>query len=221
MTVVLGSVPWYCLLSKLFAGLTHGVHQGCTLRPNTPSWVSRCCGCASCRSTGLSFPVLWDRKCPSCSLGSPVTPHHIHWHVFSRCESSSLPALGDLLCYQDSSQSHHQGTLAYLLSVMTPHVFQLHCLAPPIRNSNPLWCLAFECLQSMGSTALREGLPGIQKMEKCFSGKYKMQLLLDKYINKEGEIPSKPAGTRTTKKPSGTATGATFFPACLSNLCGC
>lgn len=47
-----------------------------------------------------------------------------------------------------------------------------------------------------------------------------MQLLLDKYINKGGGIPSKPAETkRTTKKPLGTATGVTFFPACLSNLC--
>jgi len=93
-------------------------------------------------------------------------------------KQSSLPLLGDLLHYQDSSQSHRQGALAYLLSVMAPHVFQLHSLVPLVRNSCPSWCLPFKYLQ------VRGGKYGTKRMSarhtengKCISGEYKMQLL--------------------------------------------
>lgn len=56
----------------------------------------------------------------------------------------------------DLSQSHHQGTLAHLLLVMTPHILQLHSLRPaphfPQKTQTPLmsfvvftlWMLPFQ-----------------------------------------------------------------------------
>lgn len=130
-----------------------------------------------------------------------------------------LPPLGDLLHQQDSSLAQHWGTLGNLLS-MTPHVFSVEQPRTPIRNLYPSLYLPFKCLQlPVGSRALREDLPGIQKTANAFQESTKCNFCKINILRRgRGRIPSEPAET-TTKKPPGTAIGVTLFPACLSNLC--
>lgn len=166
--VVLGSSSWCCLLLRLFAGIhtvpkfASGTAYMLCLRKLQKNWIE------------LPCPLRQKNSHPF-TVGSPVTSHRTYW-LQLLWKETSLPLLGDLLCCQDLSQSHHQGTLVYLLLVMTLHILQLHSLEPlplpPKKTPHVLHGVyPLNASSPVKSTACREGLPGIKKMKYAFQEK--------------------------------------------------
>lgn len=117
-----------------------------------------------------------QKKSHPFTVGSLVTSHHTSW-LQLLWKETSLPLVGDLLHCQDLSQSHHQSTLADLLLVMTHCILQLHSLGPtlPPKNPKPPHVLhgvyPLNASSPVKSTACRQDLPGIKKMEDAFQEK--------------------------------------------------
>lgn len=195
--VVLESTSWYCLLLKLSAGM-HTV-------PKFTSVIAQVLWLRKLQKNWIEFPCPLRQKTSHLfTVGSPVTSRHTYW-LLLLWKETSLPLPGDLLCCQDVNQS--QGTLAYLLLVMTLYISQLHSLdtAPPLPQKKPkpkkpkkttknlvsfmvftLWMLPVQ----WEAQHTKKVCQAYRKRKMLFRRSTKLNFFFfDKYIKKGGGIP--------------------------------